>query len=114
MASTFHTLSNSCGPISYISRYCIYRQPNWAVKRTPTRAKASPLSWLLLVPCAPSVLRCRLPWALGHSPKHALEAYSWRVLQHSASCAAEHAGMVCQASAASWQINRLALLQAWR
>lgn len=40
-------------------------QPNWAVKRTPTRAKASPLSWPLLVPCAPSVLRCRLPWALG-------------------------------------------------
>ncbi len=32
-------------------------QPNWAVKRTPTRAKASPLSWPLLVPfsrCAPS------------------------------------------------------------
>ena len=30
--------------------------PNWAVKRTPTRAKASPLSWPLLVPfsrCAP-------------------------------------------------------------
>ena len=32
-------------------------QPNWAVKRTPTRAMASPLSWPLLVPfsrCAPS------------------------------------------------------------
>lgn len=31
--------------------------PNWAVKRTPTRAMASPLSWPLLVPfsrCAPS------------------------------------------------------------
>ena len=30
--------------------------PNWAFKRTPTRAKASPLSWPLLVPfsrCAP-------------------------------------------------------------
>ncbi len=40
-------------------------QPNWAVKRTPTRAKASPLSWPLLVPFAPSVLRYRLPWALG-------------------------------------------------
>ena len=53
--------------------------PNWAVKRTPTLAMASPSSWPVLVPCAPSVLRRRLPWALGflwrssnitrHSPK---------------------------------------------
>ncbi len=47
------------------ARFGTCPQPNWAVKRTPTRAKASPLSWPLLVPCAPSVLRCRLPWALG-------------------------------------------------
>jgi len=26
--------------------------PNWAVKRTPTLAMASPLSWPVLVPCA--------------------------------------------------------------
>jgi len=38
----------------------ICHQPNRAVKRTPTRAMASPLSWPLLVPCAPSVLRRRL------------------------------------------------------
>ncbi len=31
-------------------------QPNWSFKRTPTWAKASPLSWPMLVPfsrCAP-------------------------------------------------------------
>ncbi len=43
----------------------ICHQPNWAVKRTPTQAMASPFSWPVLVPSAPSVLRCRLPWALG-------------------------------------------------
>ena len=42
-----------------MSRACqvIKDAPNWAVKRTPTRAMASPLSWPLLVPfsrCAPS------------------------------------------------------------
>ena len=42
-----------------MSRACqvIKGAPNWAVKRTPTRAKASPLFWPLLVPssrCAPS------------------------------------------------------------
>jgi len=36
--------------------------PNWAVKRTPTQAMASPFSWPVLVPCAPAVLRRRLPW----------------------------------------------------
>ena len=40
-------------------------RPNWAVKRTPTRAMPSAFSWPLLVPCAPSVLRRRLPGALG-------------------------------------------------
>ncbi len=53
----------------------ICHQPNWAVKRTPTQAMASPFSWPVLVPFAPSVLRCRLPWALGpperrHAPCH--------------------------------------------
>ena len=37
-------------------------QPNWAVKRTPTLAMASPFLWPVLVPYAPSVLRRRLPW----------------------------------------------------
>src|SRR5690606_7435913 len=45
-------------------------RPNWAVKRTPTRAMPSAFSWPLLVPCAPSVLRRRLPWALGHYKFH--------------------------------------------
>ena len=39
--------------------------PNWAVKRTPTQAMPSAFSWPVLVPCAPAVLRRRLPWALG-------------------------------------------------
>ena len=39
--------------------------PNWAVKRTPTQAMPSAFSWPVLVPSAPSVLRRRLPWALG-------------------------------------------------
>jgi hypothetical protein len=47
--------------------------PNWAVKRTPTRAMPSAFSWPLLVPYAPSVLRRRLPWALGHGLTQALE-----------------------------------------
>ena len=34
-------------------------QPNWALQRTPTLAMASPSSWPVLVPCAPSVLRRR-------------------------------------------------------
>jgi len=37
-------------------------QPNWAVKRTPILAMASPFSWPVLVPYAPAVLRRRLPW----------------------------------------------------
>ena len=40
-------------------------QPNWAVKRTPTQAMPSAFSWPVLVPYAPSVLRRRLPRALG-------------------------------------------------
>src|SRR5690606_33677939 len=48
---------------------CLYSAfsglPNWSVKRTPTRAMPSAFSWPLLVPFAPSVLRRRLPWALG-------------------------------------------------
>ena len=45
--------------------YCAH-QPNRAVKRTPILAMASPFYWPVLVPYAPSVLRRRLPWALGH------------------------------------------------
>jgi hypothetical protein len=44
------------------SKAASYPVPNWAVKRTPTLAMASPSSWPVLVPCAPSVLRRRLPW----------------------------------------------------
>jgi hypothetical protein len=52
----------------------ICHQPNWAVKRTPTQAMASPFSWPVLVPSAPSVLRCRLPWALGLTCQHLIPA----------------------------------------
>jgi hypothetical protein len=44
--------------------YCAH-QPNRAVKPTPILAMASPFYWPVLVPCAPSVLRRRLPWALA-------------------------------------------------
>jgi hypothetical protein len=39
--------------------------PNWAVKRTPTLAMASPFSWPVLVPYVPAVLQRRLPLALA-------------------------------------------------
>ena len=38
--------------------------PNWSVKRAQTWAMPSAFSWPMSVPCAPSVLRRRLPWAL--------------------------------------------------
>jgi hypothetical protein len=88
--------------------------PNWAVKRTPTLAMASPFLWPVLVPYAPSVLRRSLPWALGHGLTEALETFGSGVLQHSAPGSAEHAGMVYPASVASRQIMRLASFQAWR
>ena len=50
-----------------------YLWPNITVKPTPTLAMASPSSWPVLVPCAPAVLRRRLPWALGHGLTQALE-----------------------------------------
>jgi len=58
--------------------------------------------------------RRRLPLALGHGLTPALETFGRGVLQHSVPCSAEHAGMVYQASVASWQIMRLASIQAWR
>ena len=51
--------------VPQMHRHAFAHQPNRAVKRTPTRAMASPFSWPLLLPSAPSVLRRRLPRALG-------------------------------------------------
>ena len=49
-------------------------KPNWVVKRAPTQAMPSAFLWPVLVPCAPSVLRRRLPWALGLHMAHRLSA----------------------------------------
>ena len=88
-------------------------KPNWAFKPTPTLAMASPFSWPVLVPYA---LRAPAPVNLGVRPLFgwSLEASSGRVWRHLAHCSAHHAGMVWLASVASWLINRLASLQAWR
>ena len=73
--------------------------PNRAVKRTPTQAMPSASSWPVLVPCAPAVLRRRLPWALGTTRMSSVEKWELHLALYRKADLLYRAGELKQAKA---------------